>query len=148
MKRFFALFLSLATVLALCAACSVEESDSKEKTYSCNAIVLISQTSSENAGSHTTENFASAVYLDKTYYKFLQLDSVLAPIYEKYPDTEFDISMERIEDTERYKIIVTGENKENLRDICNMAVDRFCEVAAKFLAGVSFRIVDPATDPK
>lgn len=47
---------------------------------------------------------------------------------EKYPDAEYELTVETEDNTRIYKVTATSESPENLHDIANMAVSYLCEI--------------------
>ena len=168
-NRSLSLILALVIMLTLLSGCEINisignQQDAAETTekitettnptptepskYTCSATILISNSALENAGSISSSDLTASLQMRETICRLLQTDRVLDSIRKKYPDAKFDIKMEMSEDTGICTVIATSENKENLKDICNMAVDRLCEVGEDVIEDAFIRIVDLAAEPK
>jgi len=73
----------------------------------------------------------------------LQSEAIQKLIRKEYPDVEYTLSLETIDETEVCAVIATGENPEYLEEICNMATELFGEKIAD-LMGCSYKVVEYA----
>ena len=153
-KRTLPLFLVVVCIFHLLTGCTINinignsDEDSKKETagksileeifkkedqtklYECRAIIYL-----------TLEVVSSKVMADCNY--ILQSRSIQDQIREEYPDVEYTLSLERIDETELCAVIATSEDPESLQEICNMAVDLLCEEISQLMVS-NCRVVEYA----
>lgn len=167
MKRLSARFLLIVCISCLLAGCTINinignppkdatnEADSKtfldnfvnsEKQkilYESCASIYITTTTATDA-TISSSDLKVAKSLVETYNTILQTNMIQSQIREQYPDIEYTLSLEPIEETEIFALIATGEEPEHLEEICNRAVSLLCEKIPQIVDGVSCKVVDYA----
>ena len=118
----------------------------KEETtmYESRAVIYIFNTHEDQTGTISSSDLTVSIRLVKTYNAILQSSMVQDKIREEYSGTEYELSLEQIDETEIFALIATSETPEHLEDICNMAVSLLCEMIPQVIAGSSCKIVDYA----
>ena len=120
--------------------------EEKPPMYESRATIYIS-----NTVAYTNDDLAisssdltAAKSLAETYNVILQSSKIQNQIHKEYPDTDYTLSLEQVNETEIFAIIATGKNPEHLEEICNMAVSLLCENISNILEGVNCKVVDYA----
>ena len=165
-KRLLSTFLLIVCLLGLLSGCTIninmgtqvetpaEETDSnpnfdaifhseeKPTIYESRAKIYITTYTNDSAAIFSSDITASAP-LAEVYRILLQTDRVQGQIREEYPNVAFALSLEQINDTEVFAIIVTGENPQYLEEICKLAASLFCKTVQETVCA-SCKIVDYA----
>ena len=164
MKRLSALFLLVVCVSCLFAGCTINvnignpsndtvnetlskhnsDTTSNIRIYQSRATILISTVESSDLAISSSD-LSATTSLAKTYAAILNTSKIQNKIKEDYPNIEYELTLEPINETEIYAVIATSENPEKLEDICNLAVSLLCEEVSLIAAGSSCKVIDNAT---
>lgn len=117
----------------------------RNKVYESRATILISNTATAVSPAISSSDLSAAISLAKTYAAMLNTSTIQNKIKEKYPNVEYELTMEPINETEIFAVIVTSEHSEKLEDICNLAVSLLCEEVSLIVEGSSCKVIDNAT---
>ena len=117
----------------------------RNKAYESRATILISNTATAKAPAISSSDLSATTSLVKTYAAILNTSKIQNKIKEDYPNIEYELTLEPINETEVFVLIATSENAENLEDICNLAVSLLCEEVSLIVEGSSCKVVDNAT---
>ena len=117
----------------------------RNKAYESRATILISNTATAKSPAISSSDLSATTSLAKTYAAILNNSKIQNKIKEEYPNIEYELTLEPINETEICAVIATSEHPEKLEDICNLAVSLLCEEVSRFLDGVSFKVIDNAT---
>jgi capsular polysaccharide biosynthesis protein len=143
LKRLLALVLLLVCILAGCASNQDMEPSSNVSEYQSQAKILCSFTfNPEDIPSHFGIVFSSSLHVCT---ELLQSSFIQNKIREAYPDLEYTLTIEQLDETEMYAIIATSQNPEGLEELCNMAASLFCERFQEVIEDASAKIIAPAT---
>lgn len=164
-KRLSELFLFVVCIFCLLSGCTIninvgnpsEDTVNKidDKTvfdyifnngstmYESRSTIYIANTTATDTAISSSDSKV-AISLVETYSAILQTNRIQGKIREEYPDVEYMLSLEPINETEICTLIATGEKPEYLDEICNMAVSLLCEEIPQIIEGSSCRVVDYA----
>ncbi len=117
----------------------------KKPMYESRAKIYIPNRATAESSSISSSDLSAAISLAKTYEAMLNTSTIQNKIKEEYPNVEYELTLEPINETEIFAVIVTSEHSEKLEDICNLAVSLLCEKISLIIAGTSCKIVDNAT---
>ncbi len=129
MKKALTVFLLLCCALTLLTGCQQKAEEYHEKSevhgppktrYMKKATVYISSSVSPS-DTATQERLAA------TYANIIQSDFVLDDVRAQYPNTEFTVTLDWLNETEVYELVVMGNEEEKLADICNAVAQAVCE---------------------
>lgn len=154
MKRVLVLFVFVACVFSFVTGCTVNinidtSSDHKGDTasnmrgYQSQATIYITSKVSAGATISSSDLSASVSRAD-VYETLLQSNSIQNEIREEYPNVEYKLMLEPIDETEIFAITAAGPEPEHLDEICNMAVSLLCEKIPTILDGTSCKVIDYA----
>ena len=125
---------------------SSENSDinSNLSIYQSRATIYISnKTTTEAPGlSISSSDLSSSISLMETYAAIFSSRRIQDKIREAYPEVEYTLTLEPIDETEVCAIIAVGEDPEYLQEICNLAVSLLCEEVPELIEGSSCKVVD------
>jgi hypothetical protein len=166
-KRLSSLFLFFVCIVCFLAGCTINinlgspakdmasttdnkivsnhagDSDQSKKTvYECRANICITKTSANTTISSSDLGISKS--LIETFNVILQSHVIQNKIHEQYPNTEYTLILEPVEETSIFTIVATSENSDQLDAICNKAASLFCEKSAAITEGYSYKIVDYA----
>ena len=158
-KCLLPLFLVVTFVFSLLAGCTINinigapsaniaeettilESNSNPKTmYESRATILITNNVSSDAAISSSDLMVP-IELVNSYAVILKSNVIQNQIREEYPGSEYELSLEQIDETEIFALIATSETPEYLEDICNRATSLLCEKIPQVIEGSSCKIVD------
>ena len=76
------------------------------------------------------------------------IENVKKKIDVQHPDIAYNVELEQIvESTQVYYVIVTGDSKEQLQEICDLATSLLCEEIEFTMSGVQCKILEKANTP-
>ena len=102
-------------------------------------------TATLNNSSISSGELSVALSLKKAYSALFEDQLVQAPIAEKFPSTDYSLSLDFTEeDSNIFYIVVRGSDDVPLADICNFAADIFCEKLPSIIEGTNIRIINYA----
>ena len=116
----------------------------RNKAYESRATILISNTATAESPTIPSSDLTASQSLAKTYAAILNNSTIQNKIKEEYPNIEYELTLEPINETEIFAVIVTSEHPEKLEDICNLAVSLLCEKVS-LIIGSSCKVIDNAT---
>lgn len=163
-KSLFIRFFLIVCVSVLFAGCTINinvgnSSDASENgttpdhgnditastsTYQSRATIYISQTVTTDSTMISSDDLTGSSSLMETYKVILKSKRIQGKIQEDYPEIEYELTLEQINETEMFAITATSERPEKLEEICNMAVSLFSEEVSNIIEGVSCKVVDHA----
>ena len=117
----------------------------RNKEYESRATILISNTVTAESPAITSSDLAVSQRLTDTYAVFLNSQTIKSKIKEEYPNVEYELTLEPINETEIFAVIATSERPEKLEDICNLAVSLLCKEVSLIVEGSSCKVIDNAT---
>ena len=117
----------------------------RNKAYESRATILISNTATAKSPAISSSDLSVATSLVKTYATILNTSKIQNKITEEYPNIEYELTLEPINETEICAVIATSEHPEKLEDICNLAVSLLCEEVSLIVEGSSCKVIDNAT---
>ena len=79
------------------------------------------------------DSLSVASQLMKDCGVILQSEAIQKQIHEEYPDVEFTLSLETLDETNLCALIATSEDPEYLEEICNMAISLLGERVAQVM---------------
>lgn len=115
--------------------------------YQTKARIMISTENKGNASISSSDLVVSQQLVD-TYAAILQSDEIRNKIYKEYPDNEYTLALESLNQTEIFAIVVTSKNPENLKEVCDIAVTHFCEIVPQIMGNISCKVVNYAGLPQ
>ena len=113
--------------------------------YESRATILISNTATAESPAISSSDLSATTSLAKTYAAILNTSKIQNKIKEEYPNIEYELTLEPINETEICAVIATSEHPEKLEDICNLAVSLLCEEVSLIVEGSSCKVIDNAT---
>jgi len=116
----------------------------RNKAYESRATIFISNTATAESPTISSSDLAVSQRLTETCASILNSDMIKNKIKEEYPNIEYELTLEPINETEICTLIATGESPEYLDEICNMAVSLLCEQIPKIVSGSSCTVVNSA----
>lgn len=163
--RILPLCLVIVCIFGLLTGCNINLGDSSEKdknktedkttiiddffgrnkAYESRATILISNTATAKAPAISSSDLSATTSLVKTYAAILNTSKIQNKIKEDYPNIEYELTLEPINETEICTVIATSEHPEKLEDICNLAVSLLCEEVSLIVEGSSCKVIDNAT---
>ena len=117
----------------------------RNKAYESRATILISNTATAKSPAISSSDLSATTSLAKTYAAILNNSKIQNKIKEEYPNIEYELTLEPINETEICAVIATSEHPEKLEDICNLAVSLLCEEVSLIVEGSSCKVIDNAT---
>ena len=119
----------------------------KEETtmYESRATIYISNTVTAESTAISSSDLTVSKSLAETYSVILSRAKIQNKIKEEYPNIEYELTLEPINETAICAVIATSEHPEKLEDICNLAVSLLCEEVSLIVKGSSCKVVDNAT---
>ena len=117
----------------------------RNKAYESRATILISNTATAESPAIYSSDLTASQSLAETYAVILNSSTIQNKIKEEYPNIEYELTLEPINETEIFAVIATSEHPEKLEDICNLAVSLLCEEVSLIIPGSSCKVVDNAT---
>ncbi len=117
----------------------------RRKVYESRATIYTSNTVTAESTAISSSDLTASTSLAETYSVILNGSKIQNKIKENYPNVEYELILEPINETEVFVLIATSENAENLEDICNLAVSLFCEEVSLIVEGSSCKVIDNAT---
>ena len=117
----------------------------RNKAYESRATILISNTATAKSPAISSSDLSATTSLAKTYAAILNNSKIHNKIKEEYPNIEYELTLEPINETEICAVIATSEHPEKLEDICNLAVSLLCEEVSLIVEGSSCKVIDNAT---
>ena len=117
----------------------------KTPMYKSRATILISNTATAKSPAISSSDLSATTSLAKTYAAILNTSKIQNKIKEEYPNIEYELTLEPINETEICAVIATSEHPEKLEDICNLAVSLLCEEVSLIVEGSSCKVIDNAT---
>lgn len=114
------------------------------KAYESRATILISNTATATSPAISSSDLSATTGLAKTYAAILNTSKIQNKIKEEYPNIEYELTLEPINETEICAVIATSEHPEKLEDICNLAVSLLCEEVPLIIDGASCKVVNYA----
>lgn len=164
-KRLFALFLFVVYISFLLAGCTINinvGNSSEEATnrtngktifdhifnnrstmYESRATIYISNIFAESSAISSSDLTVSK-QLAESYQVILNSKKIKSKIQEQYPNIEYKLTMESINQTEVFYITATSEKPEELDDVCNLAASLLCEEVPLAIEGASCKVVECA----
>ena len=115
------------------------------KVYESRASIFIPNTATAESTAISSSDLIASSHLAETCKVILNTSKIQNKIKEEYPNIEYELTLEPINETEVFVLIATSENAENLEDICNLAVSLLCEEVSLIVEGSSCKVVDNAT---
>lgn len=150
MKRLSSLFLFIFCFSFLLAGCTINinmddppEDTTNKAIYESRASIYIVNTIAADTGISSSDLQATKSLVE-TYSVILQSNMIQGQIREEFPDVEYTLSLEPINETEICTLIAAGDNPEYLDEICNMAASLLCEELPQIIAGSSCKVIDYA----
>ena len=116
----------------------------RNKAYESRATILISNTATAESPAIYSSDLTASQSLAKTYAAILNNSKIQNKIKEEYPNIEYELTLEPINETEICAVIATSEHPEKLEDICNLAVSLLCEEVSLIIPGSSCKVIDYA----
>lgn len=161
-KRFISLSLVLLMVATICCGCVniyVDGQDTKETTstistspvqketlyVSTSKVIITTQDTSTEV---SNDRLNTAKSLVDTYSVILNSRSIQALVKAAYPNADYSCDLKQIGNTQVYQIVVTSQEKDYLKEICQMITDEFCTKIPTQCENISVKIVHNATEPK
>ena len=117
----------------------------RNKAYESRATILISNTATAKSPAISSSDLAASLRLTEAYAAILNTSKIQNKIKEEYPNIEYELTLEPINETEICAVIATSEHPEKLEDICNLAVSLLCEEVSLIVEGSSCKVIDNAT---
>ena len=150
----FVLLLIAALIVGFIAGFAIgsinQEESEKEphpRLYESRCSLYYSVNTYDEAAQISTPDMKASAGMFAVFSEILQSNSLRQQILEQYPDAEFELALEQKEGTGIFYIIATGEDPENLDEICNFAASAMIQKAEQIVPGSSFKIIDPAKEP-
>ena len=163
--RILPLCLVIVCIFGLLTGCNINLGDSSEKdknktedkttiiddflgsrkVYESRASIFIPNTATAESTAISSSDLIASSHLAETCKVILNTSKIQNKIKEEYPNIEYELTLEPINETEVFVLIATSENAENLEDICNLAVSLLCEEVSLIVEGSSCKVVDNAT---
>lgn len=153
--------LTVSTFLCACVNITVVEKDdgskkqekeeaslptiAGEKLYTSSSNIYISQGSS---GDVSSDQLNSTKSLAATFNVILQDRTIQAPIKKAYPDVEYNCELKFVNETGIFTIIVNSNERESLKEICEMITNEFCSQIPTIVGNISVKIVKTASEPQ
>lgn len=118
----------------------------RNKAYESRATIhiSISNTATAESPAISSSDLTASKSLAGTYSVILNTSTIQNKIKEEYPNIEYELTLEPINETEIYAVIATSEHPEKLEDICNLAVSLLCENVPLIVEGSSCKVIDYA----
>ena len=117
----------------------------RNQVYESRATILISNTATAKSSAISSSDLTASKSLAETYSVILNSSKIQNKIKEEYPNIEYELTLEPINETEIYAVIATSEHPEKLEGICNLAVSLLCEEVSLIVDGSSCKVIDNAT---
>ena len=117
----------------------------RNKAYESRATILISNTATAESPAISSSDLSAAISFAKTYAAILNTSTIQNKIKEEYPNVEYELTVEPINETGIFAVIVTSEHSGKLEDICNLAVSLLCKEVSLIVEGSSCKVIDNAT---
>ena len=117
----------------------------RNKAYESRATILISNTATAESPAISSSDLSATMSLVKIYAAILNSSKIQNKIKEEYPNIEYELTLEPINETEICAVIAISEHPEKLEDICNLAVSLLCEEASLIVEGSFCKVIDNAT---
>lgn len=111
--------------------------------YESRANIYITKTTSADT-TISSSDLKVAKSLVETYAAILNTSKIQNKIKEEYPNIEYELTLEPINETEIFAVIATSEHPEKLEDICNLAASLLCEMVPQIIEGSSCKVIDYA----
>lgn len=164
-KRFLALFVLIVSASLFATGCTINvnignspndttnetlsnrnsDTTSNMRVYQSRAAIYISNKVSEEKPAYSSSDLIVSKQLAETYAAILNTSKIQNKIKEEYPNIEYELTLEPINETEICAVIATSEHPEKLEDICNLAVSLLCEEVSLIVEGSSCKVIDNAT---
>lgn len=130
-------------------AINSNEEQVEKHTYKCTSTVYISKTASEKTSISSADLEAEASEIDSVLERDILLENVKKKTDKQYPDTEYSVELEHVvENTQIYHVIVTGDSKEQLQEICDLATLLLSIEIETTMSNVQCKIVEQASNPQ
>ena len=117
--------------------------ENRSPSYESKASIYINVRSTGDENSETSTNSQD---LRLIYERILQSSSIRKEIDKKFPDSQYELSLENVSGN-LYEIIVTGKDKDNLKEICNTVLENFPSLVHEIIPGTSVKVVDFPSAP-
>ena len=117
----------------------------RNRVYESRATIYISNTVTAESTAISSSDLTVSKSLAETYSVILSSAKIQNKIKEEYPNIEYELTLEPINETAICAVIATSEHPEKLEDICNLAVSLLCEEVSLIVKGSSCKVVDNAT---
>lgn len=127
---------------------TTEETALKKTIYESHSALYISNSAITGSPSISSSDLHASQGLAYVYAEMLQSKLIRTALKEKFPDSEFELASEVSEYTEVFRIIVTSESPDDLKEICDLATSLLCETVSTIVDGSSCKIIDAASKPK
>ena len=121
------------------------DTTSNMRIYQSCATIYISGTVTTESPAISSSDLAASLRLTEAYAAILNTSKIQNKIKEEYPNIEYELTLEPINETEICAVIATSEHPEKLEDICNLAVSLLCEEVSLIVEGSSCKVIDNAT---
>ena len=159
LKRVLALFVFVACVFSFVTGCTINinidtssvhkgDTASNMRGYQSRATILITSKVTAEAPSISSSDLIISESIVDTCETILQSDSIQNEIREEYPNVEYELTLEPIDETAVFVITAVGPEPKHLEEICNMAVSLLCEKLPTLLAGTSCKVIDYASSAR
>ena len=116
----------------------------RNKAYESRATIYISNTVTAESPAISSSDLTVSKSLAETYSVILSSSKIQNKIKEEYPNIEYELTLEPINETEIFAVLATREHPEKLEDICNLAVSLLCENVPLIVEGFSCKVIDYA----
>lgn len=128
---------------------NVNEKYDEKHTYKCSSTVYISNVNPEKAAISSGDLEAEALEMAPVLESDILFANIKKKIDVQYPDTEYEVQLEQtVEGVAVYYVIVTGDSKEDLQEICDLATSLLCEEIETTMSDVRCKIIEKANNPK
>lgn len=129
-------------------AMNSDEEHIEKRTYKCTAIVYISKDASDQTSFSSADLEEEAFEIASVLEGDMLIENVKKKIDVQHPDIAYNVELEQIvESTQVYYVIVTGDSKEQLQEICDLATSLLCEEIEFTMSGVQCKILEKANTP-
>ncbi len=142
----------LILIAELCTGCKTvtslnnNEATDEYRAYESYSIILFTAEPSD-LSSISASDLTLSQALGPILEDILKSKKIRTEIDQKFPDSDYTLSLKAIDNTEMFYVTTMGEKPENLTEICDVAAVLLCEYVIKIIPQCSCSIVDPANTP-
>ncbi len=140
----------LTAILVIIAGLSVgceTETLSKHKVYESRCLIYVQTAQAGDQLSISSSDLSMSQAFPATYEAILRSSRIRTAVDEKYPDMEYELTLEPVDDTNIYEVVATSKNPQYLKEICDMAADVLCRTVYDVIEGSSCKIAGQASQP-